>query len=151
MGLFQSTATRATVPCNPEVEKKTSRPAFNSFRSFSFRLKHFSIQISNFNWPRLGPRRAVPSAEPSGPSPGQLKFEIFTENSKRKRTKKNENQNENERKKFPWTSPYLNLQGGKKKPFKNVFGRARRPGKNHSKMCSVGAGGQVKSLQKCFR
>ena len=37
----------------------------------------FFFQISNFNWPGLGPRRAEPRrrAEP-GPSPGQLKFEI---------------------------------------------------------------------------
>ena len=53
-------------------------------KSFSFR------KISNFNWPGLGP--AEPSHPPScpGPSPGQLKFEIFTETFF--------NRNENERK-----------------------------------------------------
>ena len=41
----------------------------------------FFFQISNFNWPGLGPRRAEPRrrAEP-GPSPGQLKFEICLKN-----------------------------------------------------------------------
>ena len=34
------------------------------------------LKISNFNWPGLGPVRAVPSVRAVPPSPGQLKFEI---------------------------------------------------------------------------
>ena len=44
------------------------------FRLFSFR---FSIKISNFNWPGLGPGRLGGRDGSAGPSPGQLKFEIF--------------------------------------------------------------------------
>ena len=46
----------------------------NRFRSFRIVFGPFSdesilnFKISNFNWPGLGHRRAVPSAEPSGPS-----------------------------------------------------------------------------------
>ena len=34
---------------------------------------------------------------------------------------------------------------------KNLFGRAMRTAKNHSKMCSVGPCGWLKTIQKCFR
>ena len=36
-----------------------------------------NLKISNFNWPRLGPVRAVPSVRAVPPSRGQLKFEIL--------------------------------------------------------------------------
>ena len=36
------------------------------------------LKNSNFNWPGLGPVRAVPSVRAVPPSPGQLKFEFFT-------------------------------------------------------------------------
>ena len=59
-----------------------------------FRTTLFLIlKISNFNWPRLGPVRAVPSIRAVPPSHGQSKFEILRTNrkkTKRKRLKKNE-------------------------------------------------------------
>ena len=47
-----------------------------------------NLKISNFNWPRLGPVRAVPSVRAVPPSRGQLKFEILQKNRKN-RTKTN--------------------------------------------------------------
>ena len=54
-----------------------------------------NFKISNFNWPGLGPVRAVPSVRAVPPSPGQLKFEILRKFRKKKRNE-NENENENE-------------------------------------------------------
>ena len=50
-----------------------------------------NLKISNFNWPGLGPVRAVPSVRAVPPSPGQLKFEIlrkFRKKTERKRKRK---------------------------------------------------------------
>ena len=50
-----------------------------------------NFKISNFNWPGLGPVRAVPSVRAVPPSPGQLKFEIlrnFRKKTERKRKRK---------------------------------------------------------------
>ena len=79
----------------------------NRFRSVSDRFGRFwyafgpfsddstqNFKISNFNWPGLGPVRAVPSVRAVPPSPGQLKFEIL-----RKFRKKTE------RKRKPWRKP----------------------------------------------
>ena len=69
----------------------------NRFGRFWYAFGPFSddstqnFKISNFNWPGLGPVRAVPSVRAVPPSPGQLKFEIFgkiDEKSKRKQKRK---------------------------------------------------------------
>ena len=73
------------------------RTVFGPFRTVSGRVPAVSddsnpnLKISNFNWPRLGPVRAVPSVRAVPPSPGQLKFEIFgkiDEKLKRKQNRK---------------------------------------------------------------
>ena len=81
------------------------RPFLDRFRPFRTVLDRFgrpwcafgpfsddstqNLKISNFNWPRLGPVRAVPSVRAVPPSRGQLKFEILRKNRKNK-TKKAE-------------------------------------------------------------
>ena len=50
--------------------------------------KNLNLKISNFNWPGLGPVRAVPSVRAVPPSPGQLKFEILRKNRKKNETKR---------------------------------------------------------------
>ena len=47
------------------------------FRSVFFR---FFLKISNFNWPGLGGTARTDGTARTGPSPGQLKFEIFKKN-----------------------------------------------------------------------
>ena len=62
------------------------RTVFRPFRTVSGRVPAVSDDSnpnkknSNFNWPGLGPVRAVPSIRAVPPSPGQLKFEFFTKN-----------------------------------------------------------------------
>ena len=69
-------------------------PFLDRFGSVSGVLRPFRttlfliLKISNFNWPRLGPVRAVPSVRAVPPSRGQLKFEILQKNRKN-RTKTN--------------------------------------------------------------
>ena len=65
-------------------------PFLDRFGSVSGVLRPFRttlfliLKISNFNWPRLGPVRAVPSVRAVPPSRGQLKFEILQKNRKNK-------------------------------------------------------------------
>merc|ERR1712025_999495 len=64
------------------------RIVFDPFRTVPGRVLAVSddsipnLKISNFNWPRLGPVRAVPSVRAVPPSRGQLKFEILRKNRK---------------------------------------------------------------------
>ena len=46
------------------------------FVCFPFGFRFFA-KISNFNWPGLGPGRLGGRDGSAGPSPGQLKIEIF--------------------------------------------------------------------------
>ena len=57
-----------------------------AFRPFSDDSTQ-NFKISNFNWPGLGPVRAVPSVRAVPPSPGQLKFEILRKIRKKNGTK----------------------------------------------------------------
>ena len=60
---------------------------FDPFRTVSGRVLAVSddsipnLKNSNFNWPRLGLVRAVPSVRAVPPSRGQLKFEILQKKS----------------------------------------------------------------------
>ena len=75
-------------------------PFLNGFQTVSDRFGRFwyafgpfsddstqNFKISNFNWPGLGPVRAVPSVRAVPPSPGQLKFEILRKIRKKNGTK----------------------------------------------------------------
>ena len=79
-------------------------PFLNGFQSISDRFGRFwyafgpfsddstqNFKISNFNWPGLGPVRAVPSVRAVPPSPGQLKFEILRKFRKRTERKRKRN------------------------------------------------------------
>ena len=112
-------------PANPATSQKPKRSVFldcfqivfgpfsDCFRWFwTFSDRFWTVsddsilnfQISNFNWPGLGHRRGRPPFRPvgadrrseAGPSPGQLKFEIFKKIGK----KRNENENKNENRFF---------------------------------------------------
>ena len=56
-----------------------------------------NLKISNFNWPRLGPVRAVPSVRAVPPSRGQLKFEILRKIGKNETKTAEKRTNENEK------------------------------------------------------
>ena len=84
------------------INSDSFRIILDHFRTVSGRFPTISDNStpqknSHFNWPGLGPEPGRPPSrpEPSGPSPGQVKFEVFIEKIE---TKTNE-RNENERKK----------------------------------------------------
>ena len=56
-----------------------------------------NFKISNFNWPGLGPVRAVPSVRAVPPSRGQLKFEILRKIGKNETKTAEKRTNENEK------------------------------------------------------
>ena len=64
-------------------------------------ISNFKFQISNFNWPGLGPVRAVPSVRAVPPQPWPIEIWNFTKNKlkktgtlKEKKEKRNENEND---------------------------------------------------------
>ena len=78
-------------------------PFLDRFGSVSGVLRPFRttlfliLKISNFNWPRLGPVRAVPSVRAVPPSRGQLKFEILRKMGKYETKTAEKRTNENEK------------------------------------------------------
>ena len=50
---------------------------FDIFSIFGVRFKYFLVKNSNFNWPGLGGTARTDGTARTGPSPGQLKFEIL--------------------------------------------------------------------------
>ena len=62
--------------------KKKATNEFCRVKFSKIQISNFKFQISNFNWPGLGPVRAVPSVRAVPPSRGQLKFEILQKDRK---------------------------------------------------------------------